>query len=638
MPYHHAPIHVDALGHLQVRRGPVLVELGPAKQRALFAALAINAGKVVSTAPLISALWGERAPSSARHLVHTYVARLRQMVEPETPRRGRVNVIASAASGYRLLVDPERIDVSRFRRLREQADCHIAAGGRARAFGLLGEAVRLWRDPSLRELSDLLPFSSEVERIRQGWVATALDYVAIGLELGEASLVWPLAERLAAEEPMHERAQAQYLLALEHTGQRAAAIGHFHDVRARLSGELGVEPGPDLTNAYKQLLRASHSRPPLSVPVPAMRPAQSTAAQSTAVQSTAAPWRGPGPGLGELIERGQELAAVSRHLATHRLVTVTGPPGCGKSALALQAAATMRDTFAGGVIVLDCADLGMPALVRQQLVQLVDGDAGADPAATIGGRQLLILLDNVEHLVDAVATQVDEVVRACQQVYVVVTSREPLGLPGETVLRIGPLPVPAAGDLTWPGDYGSVKLFVRRVTQVQPEFRLAPENADLVAMTCRRLDGLPLAVEMAAACLVTDSLDGLVRRLDNPLHEIHPLRRGRPAHHRSLWATLSRSLDCLTDLERWCLLRLSALPVRFHPGDAQAACAAPAVRPVDVSRTLTRLLEKSLLDHGDCHYQMLSLVHRFATELAASASPAAPPPDRPADPGPTRPD
>ena len=608
MPYRTAPIHVNALGQLQVRRGPILVDLGPPKQRALFASLALNAGRVVATDPLIHALWGMDSPFSARHLVHTYVARLRQVLEPETPRRGRINVIGSTTNGYRLLVEHDHIDVHRFAGRREQAARQLAAGRRRRALELLGEAVRLWRDPFLRDLADLLPHSSAVEQMRQEWAAAVLEYVTLGLDLGEASVVWPLAEQLAMSEPMHEQAQANYLLALDHTGRRAAAIAHFHEVRERLRSELGVAPGPELISAY-QHLQGGRSQPQ---PAPA--------STTSAPPATRAPWRGPGPGLGELIQRDDELAAISQRLSTHRLVTVAGPPGCGKSELALHAAARLRETVAGGVLVLDCADLTGADSLRRRLVRLLGGDEPEEPAAAAGGQELLIVLDNIEHLVDEVAVEVDEIVRACWHVYVIVTSREPLGLPDEAVIRVPTLPVPPAAGSSWPDGYASIKLFVRRVVQVRPDFRLGPDNADLVATICRRLDGLPLAVEMAAACLATDSLEGLVERLDGPLREVAALRRGRPAHHRSLWSMLHRSVDCLTEFERWCFRQLGTLPPCFGLPDAYRACSSPGVHTGDVALALTRLVDKSLVqlgDPADCPgYRMLSLIHRFAGELS----------------------
>jgi predicted ATPase/DNA-binding SARP family transcriptional activator len=608
MPDVKASLRVEALGQMRVFRGPVLIDLGPTKQRAVFAMLAVHAGEAVSMEAMLDAVWGTSAPTSARHLVHTYVARLRQVLEPEMPRRARVNVIGSTSSGYRLLIDLVQIDLVRFRRLVAQAKQHMSIGEHNRAFDLLGEAVRLWRDPMLTELSALLSGSPEVDLLRQAWTYASLDYVALGLQLGEGPAVLVHAQRLAAAEPMHEEAQARYIAVLEQTGQRAAAIEHFSDLRARLSDELGVEPGPQLSGAYRQLLLGTQSRP-----------AAPTYAGSIVVPARP-PWRGPGPGLGDLVQRGTELTALAQILSVERLLTLAGPPGCGKSAVALHTAAGLRDAFLGGVAVVDCSEVSDIAGLKARLLDLLGASEGADLAKVLGEQQILIVLDNIEPLVDPCAVVVDGIVRGCRHVSVLVTSREPLGLPDETVWRLSTLAVPDVEG--WPGDNPSVRLFVRRAAQVNPGFRLGPDNVHDVSTICRRLDGLPLALEMAAACLATDTLEGVVRRLDDPLNLIRPPRRGPPAHHRSLWAALRRSLDCLTELERWCFIQLGNVPAQFGLWAAQQAWAAAPWRSVDVRGVLTRLVDKSLLyvQHGSDGptYQMLWLIHRFAADLATA--------------------
>jgi predicted ATPase/DNA-binding SARP family transcriptional activator len=596
---------------VQVYRGHQLVNLGSVKQRAVFAQLVLRAGEFVSVDALLDAVWGERQPASARQLIHTYVARLRQVFEPEVARRGRDHVIGSAPSGYRLLIAGEQIDVSRYKQLLAQANRQRVIGELGRAFDLLGEAIRLWCDPELTELSALLHSSQDIVVLRQAWTDSVLNYVTIGLDLGEAPTVLPLAQRLAAAEPMHEDVQAQYLATLQQTGRRAAAVGHFNEVRARLRVELGVEPGPELAEVYRQVLLGTERRPSehaqavnLAVPV---RP----------------PWRGLGPGLGHLIQRDEELDSLVQILAEQRLLTLAGPPGCGKSALALQTAARLRDAFLGGVAVVECSDLTDLPQITHRLLGLLGGSPDLhDAAKMLGDQHVLIVLDDVEHLIEACAVVVDEIVRACRQVSVVVTSREPLGLPYETVWRVVPLAVPDPDQPEWPGDSPSVRLFARRATQVCTDFRLGPDNADAIATICRQLDGLPLAVEMAAACLATDTVEGVVGRLHDPLHQIQPPRRGQPAHQRSLWTALRRSVECLSDCERECFLKLGGLPLHFELQVAQQAWESTPWRAMDLRKVLTGLVDKSLLfvQHSPAgpSYRMLKLVHQFAADLGAA--------------------
>jgi len=608
MPDSKAPLRVEALGPLRVYRGPSVVDLGPTKQRAVFAMLALQAGESVTVESLLDAVWGESAPTSARHLVHTYVARLRHILEPDRPRRTRKNVIASTPSGYRLLIDREQVDIVRFRQIVAYAKQHVSVGEHARAFDLFGQALRLWRDPLLSEMGALLPSSTTIDVLRRTWTDTSLDYVTIGLELGEGPAILVQAEQLAATEPMHEEAQARYLAVLEQTGQRAAAIEHFSRLRARLSDELGVEPGPRLSATYRQLLLGTGP------------PAADSVLITRAAAATRPPWRGPGPGLGDLVEREEDAKALVQILSVHRLLTVAGAPGCGKSALALHIAAALRDEFLGGVVVVDYAELTDPGDVAGRLRYVLGQSDETELVRVLGEQHILIVLDNMEHLVDSCAVVVNEIVRRCRHVSVIVTSREPLGLPDETVWRVSTLRVP--GVDTWPGNSPSVQLFVRQAAQVSPGFRLEPENVDAVATICRQVDGLPLAVEMAAACLASDTLDGVVRRLSDPLELIQPARRGPPAHHRSLRAALRRSFECLTELERWCFVRLGGLPAQFTLGVAVQAWDSTLWSSIDVQRLLARLVDKSLLsvhhDTDESRYHMLWLVHRFAAELAAA--------------------
>lgn len=605
LPPSGAQLRVDALGPLRVWRGSHPVDLGTTKQRAVFATLALRVGADVSTTESLEAIWGDRPPSSARQLVHTYVARLRHVLEPDVPPRQRRNVITSVPSGYRLAIDSTNVDFVRFNQLFLAARRSLGAAENSRAFTLLSEAIRLWRDPSLTELGALLHTIEDLDALRQGWRDAALDYVTIGLEIGQASVVLPVARQLAAAEPMHEEVQAQYLGVLDQTGQRAAAIEHFTDIRVRLSEELGVAPGPQLRGAYQRLLEGAEQKAGSTPgPAPAARPRT--------------PWRGSGCGLGELIERERELRAFTEVLAEQRLLTIAGPPGCGKSALAVQAAARLRHDFGDGVAVLECSGLSDLDELTGRLLDLLDaGTSARDVSNLLADRELLIVLDNIEHMVDRCATLVHDIVGASPRVRAIVASREPLGLPYETLRRVGPLTVPGQNTTRPPGENPAVQLFVRQARQVRPEFRLAPENADAIAMLCRRLDGLPLAIEMAAACLATDSVDGVVRRSDDPLREITPLRRGRPAHHHSLWSTLGRSIDCLNEYERWCFLQIGRLSRNFDLSQVQQVCRTPPWASVDVRTVLARLVNKSLLvaSEDGRHYSMLRLVHRFAADM-----------------------
>lgn len=607
-----APLRIDILGRVQACRGARAVDLGPNKQRGIFAVLALNAGEAVSTDALLEAVWAREMPFSSRHLVHTYIARLRQAFEPDVPPRRRVHVIASAGPGYRLAVEPDVVDVARFRQLWARARTLSAAGEWARALEMLGEAVRLWQDPSLGDLQRLLHSPDAIEALRKSWIEAALEYVTMGLKHERAAVTLSTAERLADLDPLDERIQARYLSVLERTGQRPAAIQHFVDVRARLHSELGIEPGPELASIYQALLRVER-RPAAWLPI-------------VRVRSPRTPWRGPGPCIGGLVARDTDLDGLLPILTRQRLVTVVGPPGCGKSAMALHAAERVRDRFSGGVAVVDISDVTDRAGLASAIVNVLDGFGGGDDLASIlGDQQLLIVLDNAEHMVDLCAQVADELVRACRHVSVLVTSREQLSLPDETVWRLRSLAVPGPDGLA---HTSAMDLFALRAAQVRPGFRIGSGNAREVAIICRSLDGLPLALELGAACLATDDLGTVVDKAADPLHLLRPQRRGRPVHHRSLCAALVRSVECLNTIERRFFVRLGSLPRHFDlPAVVRAV--QPIPRDVDLRSVLARLVDKSLLSlhyaPSGPEYRMLRLIHRLAMELnAAEATPSPP--------------
>jgi predicted ATPase/DNA-binding SARP family transcriptional activator len=557
-------LRVAILRPLVVRRGGSPVDLGPTKQRAVFAFLALHAGERVTSDALLEAVWGDGAPPTARNLVHTYVARLRHAVEPDTPPRSRVHVITSARSGYQLLLDNVDVDAIRFVRLVGEAKASLESGDWARALDLLGDAMRLWRDPSLADIRALLRTHRELDALAERWTEAALAFVTIGLDHGRASTVLPIADRLAARAPQHEGIQARCLAALDQAGQR-----------------------------------------------PAWQVAE----------PTRPPWRGVGPGVTALLGVDRDLSSLVELVSLQRLVTIAGPPGCGKSALALRTAALVRDNFGDGVAVVEAADTDAGDFAAAVVRAVRDDATTTDPVAVLGDRELLLVMDNMEHLVETGSGVVDRILRGCGYVSALVTTREPLGLPYETVWRVRPLPVPAEHEI--PSlDNPALRLFAEAAARVRPGFRVDGDNAPTVAAICRALDGVPLAIELAAASLATDSLDALRDKVSDPLRQIRPLRRGWPAHHRTLGLALRRSVDCLTPMERSTFARLGGLQPDFTLVDAARECGWYPWEGVDLRAILARLVAKSVLlvRHGSAgtRYRMLGIVHRLAVEMRSA--------------------
>ncbi|PZG09389.1 transcriptional regulator [Micromonospora craterilacus] len=598
---------IEILGPVRATIRGREVDLGPPKQRAVLALLALRAGGHVPLDDLVVVLWPGQPPTRAASLVHTYVARLRHALEPDTPRRRRTNVIASVQGGYRLAVGDDQLDLFTFRAGIREAAARREAGEADSAFARYGETLEQWRDPQLGDLAALLVEPDDIGPLRQEFLVAALDYIGLGLELDRPDSVLPLTERLAQTEPLNERVQARVLQALTRIGQRAWAIERYADVRMRLKLDLGVDPGPELTAAYREVLDAEAAPPP---PGPGRGGVQQP------------PWRGPAPVVDELIGRSADLAAVCDLLGEFRMVSLTGPAGVGKSALGLAAAEELRERFADGVVVVDLASVRTgPELTRTTAAVVEEPEswhAGASMplAHRLHDRKLLLILDNAELVTDDAADLVDDVLRGCPQVTVLLASRELLGLPYEAVYPVRPLGVEADRG---PSAAPALQLFARRAAQVQPGFRLTDANLEAVTSVCRALDGLPLAIELAAACLRTQRLDALVDVVEDPLRRIQPPRRGLPSHHRSLHAAVNRSIELLGPAERRCFKALGAVPAEFGLETAAVAGRAVAGGPETLRVLLDRLVDKSVLEvmHGSSgrRYRMLGTVHALARQL-----------------------
>ncbi|WP_153040203.1 BTAD domain-containing putative transcriptional regulator [Actinoplanes sp. TFC3] len=579
------------LGPVRVWRGSDEVPLGPAKQRAVLALLALHAGVGVPMADLQDGVWGAAAPGRANQLIHTYIARLRQILEPDAPRRRRTGVIASTESGYMLCVEPHESDVAVFRSLVRQAGQYHAAHHNISAFLLLKEALKLWEDPSLSEMDTLLHRPSDLVDLQSSWTEAARRYVALGLGMQRAEEVLSTAQQLILIDPLDERGQAHFLTALQRAGRRTAALRHYSEVRELLRHELGVEPGTALRSAYRRLLAS---------------PAGYSAAPAAPDDHA----DGSGPPVA-LLHRDNELHALLAMLDTQRLITVTGPPGAGKSLLIRHALARITESGAR-VIAADVADL----LDRAELMTWLARE-GLSP-----GERIWLVLDNAEHLTDACALLAVQQFPQWPGVSLLIGSREPVGLPGEAVLRLTPLGIPTMAARSTVASAPAAELFLRRAAEAQPGFRLSKVNALHVREVCHRLDGLPLALELAAACLADEPLPALVRRLDRPLADLAPARLLYPGRHWSVRGMLNRSLATLNGAERWLISRLACLPPDFGLEALARIGAPPLRRPVDVADLLTRLVRKSLLlaepAGATPRFRQLTVVRKLAAELCAS--------------------
>ncbi|MEV0850601.1 BTAD domain-containing putative transcriptional regulator [Streptomyces sp. NPDC049954] len=584
------------------------VRLGGARLRTLLTALALRAGRTAGVDTLIDEVWEEDPPSDAPAALQALVGRLRRVL-------GR-SAIASAPGGYRLDVPPDDVDVHRFTRLATEGAAALDAGEHERAARLLHEALDLWRGPALADLPGQPGAARRPEDLRR----TALRHRAeADLALGRppAALVAELRELTEAapyDEPLH----ALLLRALRADGRPADALAAYERVRHTLAERLGTSPGPELRRVHEELLhedaRTATASPPFgrdASPSEPARPPQSPAA---------APRGNLRPRLTSFVGREPELAAIRAELRTSRLVTLTGPGGSGKTRLAEEAAATLPQAWLAELAPLERPEAVPGAVVsalglRDTLLGTGAGGGERGPAAAqepldllidhCASRELLLILDNCEHVVEAAAELAETLLTRCPRLTVLATSREPLGVPGESVRPVDPLPeAPAA------------RLFAERGAAVRQDFR-PEDDAEAVEEICRRLDGLPLAIELAAARLrmltprqIADRLDDRFRLLTGGSRTVLPRQQ-------TLRAVVDWSWDLLDEAERTVLCEASVFAGGWDLAAAEAVCSGP------VAALTGSLVDKSLLvaapaPAGDgMRYRMLETIHEYAAERAA---------------------
>ncbi|MBO3747584.1 winged helix-turn-helix domain-containing protein [Streptosporangiaceae bacterium NEAU-GS5] len=535
------------------------------KVRTLLAVLLAHEGRAVPAARLIDALWGERLPGDPAGTLSGKVTELRRALDRAEP--GGRRLVVSPPPGYRLRVDADAVDAGRFRALVARA--RGTADPRVRA-GLLSGALALWRGPAFADVADE-PFARAAALgLTEDRLAVLEDHAEVRLALGEhTALVAELAELLAAY-PLRERLRAVQMQALYRSGRPSEALASFEELRGRLANELGLDPGPDLVALHRAVL-ARDPRLDAAVQVSAVRPRTNLPAS-----------------VSELIGRDEAVAAVRARLASDRLLTLTGPGGVGKTRLALEATRGLVDDaaeFPDGVWLAELGALergsaGRPGDVVMAVLDIRDMPGAADRLVDVlRARRLLLVLDNCEHVVEQAAELAGRLLRGCPDVRVLATSREPLGLPGEAVWPVPPLEVPdpaAEPDPAGLAEASAVRLFAARAAAAAPGFALDADNAPVVAMLCRRLDGLPLALELAATRVRALGVHELVARLDDRFRLLDVGRRDVPARQRTLTAVIDWSWDLLTDPERAVLRRLAAHADGSTLEAAEHVCSTPS--------------------------------------------------------------
>ncbi|OEV21006.1 AfsR family transcriptional regulator, partial [Streptomyces nanshensis] len=616
------------------------IRVPEAKVRALLADLLAHDGGPVSADRLIHDLWGDAPPGKPAGALQAKVSQLRRVI-------GRDRVERRPA-GYRLRFDEggDEVDAVRFRALVTEARPVRDPGARA---ALLTEALELWRGPAYADFADGPFVRAAAQRLAEQRLSVLEEQAEARLEAGDHALLAGELADLVARHPLRERLRTALMRALYAAGRQSEALTSYEDLRTRLAEELGVDPSPELAALHQALLRQEPGLRTETPPAPTTR-ASSATTTPTRNQDPAqhqAPARhqtAPAPAppstnlpvpLTSLVGRRQALDDLARLLSEARLVTLTGPGGVGKTRLAVAAATADRDGARSGELAdgawfvefsglrtgtsADLAQVVAATLgIRDDAPRPLPGTGPATPslphrlAAALRDRRTLLVLDNCEHVVDAAAELTELLLRTAPGLRVLATGQEPLGLAGEAVFLVEPLQ---------PAD--AVRMFMERAAAATPGFPRDPEGPDeperrAVDEICRRLDGIPLALELAATRVRALGVRELAARLHDRFRVLTFGQRGAPARQQTLRAVIDWSWELLSAPERIVLRRLAAHTDGCDLAAAEAVCAGDGVARDEVLDLGTRLVDRSLVVVADGptgpRYRLLESVAAYATE------------------------
>lgn len=544
------------------------------KVRVLLADLLVHRNQVVSADRLIDDLWGADAPANPAGALQVRVSQLRKALNDAEP--GARDLVESRPPGY--LLRTGAVDADRFAEL---TDVSSTDGGTDDVDQLVA-SLALWRGDAYADVADEEFARAEIVRLTERRLTAQERLAAARLARGEYDRVVADLANLVARNPLREGLRALHLRALYAAGRQSEALDSYANLREQLANELGLDPGPELVEVHNRILRqdATLSAPP---PVTASDPGNVPAR------------------LDELVGRDDEVTELRALVPTRRLVTLVGPGGVGKTRLATEVAREAE--FPDGAHLVELAAL--PAgdqRIADQVLDTLDLREAAGTSApapdrlcdAVRRRRLLLVLDNCEHVIEPAAELVSRLLREAPGVTVLATSREPLGLTGEWIREVPPLAVPDSGVPESDGQFEAVRrspaarLFAARAAAQQRDFALDEKNAAAVAQLCRRLDGLPLALELAATRVRALGVDGVVDRLDDRFRLLDSRLRDMPARQRTLTAVIEWSWDLLDEADQRVLAQLAVF------SDGATLTAAERVCRTDLD-TLARLVDRSLV-------------------------------------------
>ncbi|GAB3452583.1 BTAD domain-containing putative transcriptional regulator [Streptomonospora sediminis] len=626
------------LGPLAVHSADgAVLPIGGTRLRRLLVLLLLTPSRTVGSTRLIRGIWAdEPEPDSAGNALQALASRLRRALGDSVPLHGD-------STGYRLEADPGSVDMHRFEQLVRDGRGARDRGRPADAEALLGQALELWRGPALADLAGPGGAGDVAARLAESYRSVQLERLSLGLDLGGGADVLPDIEALAAREPRDERPVELLIRALSASGRQAEALAAYDRLRRGLAEDLGIDPSDHLQQLHLQVLRGElQAEPP--------RPAQPP--EPARPPDPAAP---PRPvkrlphTLTSFIAREDEVDRAGALLAAERLVTLIGPGGAGKTRLSIEAGSRFVEEHPGlaegGAWFVELGPLRAGADIPHALLSALNlGEttgmslSSGAPANTgnifdriiefLGDHNILIILDNCEHLVAETAQAAERLLAQCPRLRLLATSREPLGIAGERLLGVPSLALPPEGTTAEDAEgHASVRLFAERARAVVPAFTVAEHNVEHVVRICRELDGMPLALELAAARLRAIPVAHLASRLFDRFRLLTNGNRFALPQHQTLQAVVDWSWELLDDPEQALLRRLSVFAGGATLDAVEHVCSAAFDDTGrDIWAVLFALVDKSLVtvdvaedDDTEPRYRMLETVRAYGAQRLAES-------------------
>jgi predicted ATPase/DNA-binding SARP family transcriptional activator len=562
-----------------------------AKLRAVLAMLALDCGRVVATDRLIDGVWRDDPPAGVTNSLQRMISKLRKAL-------GSSDVIVMQPPGYVLNIDPEQVDALRFERDVTEGRAAVALGDLEAAVEWFESAESLWRGPALADFAFEEFSQPSIVRLQELHLSAAEERVDAGLVLGRHAQLLDELDALVTANPLRERLRGQLMLALYRANRQADALRVARDAREVLAEELGLDPGP----ALQALETAILDQDPALIPPGLGLPIAPSRRSRTNLPAPRTSLIGRERAVGDLVEL----------VTQRRLVTLIGPGGAGKTRLAIESARAVIDRWSDGVLLVELAPVHDPVAVADAVAAVLDlPESDVDAATSVRryceDKTLLLVLDNCEHLVDAAARIAEDLLATCRDVHILATSREALRVSGESVWPVPPLAAPDA-----------IELFIARALAVDPAFAADEPTREIIREIGERLDGLPLAIELAAARTRAFSVAQVAERLDDRFRLLTGGPRTAMARQQTLRAVVQWSYDLLFADERLAFERLSVLTGGFDIAAAEAVCADPEIERADVAELVSGLIDKSLVfvdrSRFRPRFRMLQTLSQFGRE------------------------